>query len=146
MRRDSGPFPPGATVARSMVLLIDPSPASRDITALLTRYYGYEVFAAATFEEGMHLAREMKPAGIITELITQPPSQRTIVDALADDPATSRIPVLVLSDLEHPDYREAAMRAGAAAFLPKPVNGQELRDALVEHVGDPPHAKFWTAA
>lgn len=124
----------------STLLLIDPVAESRDITAMLMRYYGYEVFAAASFTEAMHLARAVRPDGIVTEFLDDPRGQRSIVDALRGDAATSRIPVLVLSTHDTGEGRHEATSAGAAAFLAKPVNGDELRAALAEHVGVPVHA------
>jgi CheY-like chemotaxis protein len=123
----------------STLLLIDPVAESRDVTAMLMRYYGYEVFAASTFTEAMHLARAVRPDGIVTELLDDPRGQGSIVDALRGDAATARIPVLVLSARDTGEGRHQATRAGAAAFLAKPVNGDELRAALAEHVGVPVH-------
>jgi CheY-like chemotaxis protein len=137
-RRDpagSAPRPRASTI-----LLIEPDTACRDIAALLVRYYGYEVLAAATFTEAMHLARALRPDGIVSELLVDSHGDRTVVEALGRDSATARIPVLVLSDPLSPEQRERALGAGAVAVLAKPVNGQELRDALILHVGEPVHA------
>jgi CheY-like chemotaxis protein len=124
----------------STILLIEPEAACRGIAALLVRYYGYEVLEAATFKEGMHLARGLRPDGIVCELLLDPVSNRTVVEALGRDPATFRTPLLVLSDPLSLEARERALAAGAVAVLAKPVNGQELRDALILHVGEPAHA------
>lgn len=129
------PPPPASTL-----LVVDPAAESRGITAMLVRYYGYEAFAAASFGEAMHLARAVRPDGIVTELVRDPRHGRTIVDVLRNDAATARIPVIVLSERDTGQGRHQAMRAGAAAFLDKPVNGDELRDTLAEHVGEPLHA------
>ena len=137
-RRDaarSEPRPPASTI-----LLIEPDAACRDIAALLVRHYGYEVLEAATFREAMHLARAMRPDGIVSELLVDSHGDRTIVEALARDAATARIPVLVLNDPLTPEQRDRALTAGAVAVLQKPVNGLELRDALILHVGEPVHA------
>ena len=138
LRRDaagSEPRPPASTI-----LLIEPDAACRDIAALLVRYYGYQVLAAATFTEAMHLARAMRPDGIVSELLVDSHGDRTIVEALARDAATARIPMLVLSDPLSAEERDRALGAGAVAVLPKPINGQELRDALILHVGEPVRA------
>ncbi len=131
----SEPRPPASTI-----LLIEPDDACRDIAALLVRYYGYEVLEAATFTEAMHMARAMRPDGIVSELLTDSHGDRTIVEALARDAATARTPVLVLSDPLSPETLERALGAGAVEVLAKPVNGQELRDALILRVGEPAHA------
>jgi CheY-like chemotaxis protein len=143
MRNDHAravPSTGGAASARSRILVIEPDAASRDIVALLVRYYGYDVLAAASFTEAMHLARALRPDGIVAELLVDSHGDRTIVDALARDAATARTPLLLLSETLSSDARGRALAKGAVAVLAKPVNGQELRDALVLHVGKPAQA------
>lgn len=121
----------------STLLVVDAVAASRDITAMLARHCGYEVFAAASFSEAMHLARTVRPDGIVAELLRDPRHDRTIVDALRNDPTIARIPVLVLSAASACDQ---ALREGAATFLERPPDRAALRDALAVHVGAPLHA------
>ena len=134
--------PCGASpVQRRRILLVDPDPASRDIGGLLLRYLGYEVQAAATAREALHLAREARPAAVVSELMGDVAEDGTIVEALARHPDTAAIPVLVLTTHVLPEDRERALSAGAARFLAKPCDGQRLRDALAEVVGDPHAAR-----
>ena len=53
--------------------------------------------------------------------------------ALADRPR--RIPVILLTAQDTPETREAAHRAGVAAFFRKPVDDQALLDAIEWVVG-----------
>ena len=119
------------------ILLIDPDPASRDIGSLLMRYFGYEVQAAATLQEGRHLARTTRPSAVICELMPDTAGNRTIVEVLKRDPATASVPVLVLSSYVLPADRERALAGGAAVFLTKPCDGEALRSTLSEIVGEP---------
>ncbi|HEU4559103.1 MAG TPA: hypothetical protein VFS20_14680 [Longimicrobium sp.] len=137
MRLHAGRTAPARRPPASTLLVVDAVAASRDITAMLARHCGYEVFAAASFSEAMHLARAVRPDGIVAELLRDPRHDRTIVGALRNDAATARIPVLVLSAASS---RDQALREGAAAFLDRPLDGAALRDALAEHVGAPLHA------
>jgi CheY-like chemotaxis protein len=82
----------------------------------------------------------------VSELLTDSHGDRTIVEALARDAATARTPVLVLSDPLLPEQRERALGGSAVQILAKPVNGQELRDALILHVGEPAHAALSQSA
>lgn len=119
------------------ILLIDPDPAGREIGTLLMRYFGYEVQAAATYHEGMHLARVTQPTAVVSELVEDRAGERTIVEELGSHPATIGIPVLVLTSHVLPEDRERAAASGAVCFLAKPCDGQHLRRVLAETVGDP---------
>lgn len=92
-----------------LILLIDPDPVSRDISTLLMRYFGYEVQAAATYREGLYLARAIRPAAIVSELMVDGTGRKMAVEELTAHPATAGIPVLVLSSQDLPDDRERAL-------------------------------------
>ena len=119
------------------VLLVDPDPDSRDIGAILLRHFGYRVLAAAGADEGVRLARAERPCAVVCELRHDGAAEETIVAALAREPATAKVPVLVLSSYVLPRDRDRALADGAALFLEKPCDGAALRAALFRAVGEP---------
>ena len=119
------------------VLLVDPDPDSRDIGAILLRHFGYRVRAAATCDEGVCLARAERPRAVVCELRQEGAAEETIVAVFARDPATAKVPVLVLSSYVLPQDRDRALADGAALFLEKPCDGEALRAALLQAVGEP---------
>ncbi|HEX2204174.1 MAG TPA: response regulator [Longimicrobium sp.] len=139
LRMRARPRPPGmrgAETEAGPVLLVDPDPDCREIGTVLLRYFGYEVRAAESFQEGVRLARALRPRAVLSEVDHDPPGE-TLVERLKGDPATAAIPVLVLSAHVLPEYRERALAAGAAAFLAKPCDGEALRSVLAEVAGAP---------
>lgn len=139
LRMRARPRPPGSRGAEKKtgpVLLVDPDPDSREIGAVLLRYFGYEVRTSESFQEGLRLARALRPRAVLSEVDHDPPG-RTLIERLKDDPETAAIPVLVLSAHVLPEDRERALSAGAAAFLAKPCDGAALRSALAEVAGAP---------
>jgi CheY-like chemotaxis protein len=117
------------------VLVADADPASRDVQSLLIRYYGYRVEVASTHAEAMRIARSGEVGGVVCEPLYDVPTRRTLVEALAADAKTCRLPVVVVSAPTDAAAREWAMTSGAVAVLEKPCNGVQLREALLEHMG-----------
>ncbi len=122
---------------RPRILLIDPDAASREIESLLVRYYGYEVRSTPSAVVGLALARTEAPDAIVCELFAGAPGGRSTVSLLKSDPATSRIPVVVVSAWCRDGDRERARAAGAAEFLSKPCRGDLLKEVLARLVGTP---------
>jgi len=55
---------------------------------------------------------------------------------LRQDPSTKRIPVMVLTSRAGAKHKEPAMKEGAAAFLTKPVQEEQLLAAVAELIGE----------
>jgi CheY-like chemotaxis protein len=131
-RRAARPAPGAGAVT---VLVADADQASRDVQSLLIRYYGYGVVVASTHAEAMRIARSGEVGGVVCEPLYDVATRRTLVEALATEPRTCRLPVVVVSAPSGPAAREWALASGAVAVLEKPCNGVQLREALLEHMG-----------
>ena len=124
--------PPGR---RPRVLLVDPDAATREIEALLVRYYGYEVRSASNPAEALRLARAERPDAIVCELFAGAPGGRSTVALLRRDPATSGIPVIAIAPRGGAGEREQARADGAVDFLTKPCRGDLLKQVLDRLLG-----------
>lgn len=89
--------------------------------------YDYLVVGATTGAEALQLARQVGPTAITLDIMMPTQDGWEILQALKEDPATRRIPVIVCSVLEDP---ELALSLGAAAYLGKPVTQADLLAAL----------------
>jgi CheY-like chemotaxis protein len=79
---------------------------------------GYSVTTTANGKEGIHLARRHTPAMILLDMMLPGIDGMGVLRILKQDPATKKIPVVVLSALSQ--RNEATMkRAGAAAYIEK---------------------------
>jgi DNA-binding NtrC family response regulator len=106
------------------ILLIEPDARTRELEALLLRYFGYEVQCAATAREGLHLARTDHPDLVVTEVFAPGEKALAYVSRLAR--AVPGAPVLLLT---------ASGVAEDAAHLPcevlsKPCNAEALQAAI----------------
>lgn len=83
------------------------------------RRHGFTVFAAVDGEEALRLARAEAPDLILLDMIMPKIQEFQVLSALKQDPATSRIPVILLSNLSQERDVEQALEAGAVAYFVK---------------------------
>ena len=112
--------------ASGMVLLIDDDRDNVEICSALLEHHGFQVIAAGDVAAGVELARESRPAVVVTELFGRTPSGWTALEALRAGPETAGIPIIVLSAHALPADRAAA--SGATAFLTKPAYPRHVLD------------------
>src|SRR5206468_12602668 len=71
------------------------------------------------------LAHEFKPDAIVLDLQLPVMDGSTVLDHLKHDPETRHIPVHVITGTD--DGRQSILRAGAVAFLKKPLEKEQDR-------------------
>jgi CheY-like chemotaxis protein len=101
------------------VLLAEDDRFLKKTTEATLRRHGFTVFAAVDGEEALRLARAEAPDLILLDMIMPKIQGFQVLSALKQDPATSRIPVIVLSNLGQERDVEQALEAGAVAYFAK---------------------------
>jgi signal transduction histidine kinase/class 3 adenylate cyclase len=81
---------------------------------------------AADGEEGLRKARELKPDLILSDVMMPKMDGYEMIRALAADPRTVDIPIIVLTAKASEDMKIEGLREGAHDFLSKPFNPKEL--------------------
>ena len=81
----------------------------------------------ATALEGLEMARRLAPRAVILDILLPGLSGWEVLARLKGDPATAAIPVVIASML---DERGTGFALGAAEYLVKPVDREELLEAL----------------
>ena len=92
---DAGPAL--AATARKRVLLVDDDPDQHQTCGVLLAHLGYEVISAYQGDEGFQAARAHRPHVILLDLHMPTVGGDTVARALADDPATEAIPIIVVT-------------------------------------------------
>ena len=111
---------------RSILIIEDDltfAPILRDVC----RDAGFKTLCAVSGEEGLTLARELKPTAIILDLRLPGINGWQVLKALKADPGVRHIPVHIITC--EPASREA-YTSGAVGFLTKPVTREELEQSL----------------
>ncbi|MHB8419325.1 MAG: response regulator [Myxococcales bacterium] len=127
------PVPPGLDA--SLVYVVDDDPASR---TLLTQWLAERGVRVRSFADELALparaARE-RPGVILLDVVLRRLDGITLLDRLELDPATRRIPVLLMSGA---DPELGAARPHPHAFLHKPLDLTQLWELLRPLVALPP--------
>jgi CheY-like chemotaxis protein len=94
---------------------------------------GHEVEAVADGRKAIWLARNWQPDLIVIDWVMPDMDGLTAIALLRADPATAKLPILLMSGTEGAD--EVAAHAGADAFLRKPFQSDELLAEVARLLG-----------
>ncbi len=112
---------------RPVVLVVDDDPAALELVKDYMADRAYEVITTPDPAQALELARAIKPAAIITDLMMPVINGWDLLRALRYDPETSSIPVIVISIIEQ---KTTAIYLGASEYLVKPFGRESLLEAL----------------
>jgi PAS domain S-box-containing protein len=132
---DEEPTPPvPGDESRPLVLVVDDDPAIRDQMGRLLAKEGLRGAFAASGEEGLALARALKPAAITLDVMMPSIDGWHVLTKLKADAETCAIPVVMLSMV---DDRSLGLALGASDYLLKPIDRERLAAVLHEQLGQP---------
>ena len=118
--------------ARALILCVERDPHIRELEAYFLDQAGFVVHFAEDGAQALELARSLKPAIVITEILVPGLDGLALCRQLKATAETRHIPVVVFSNL----VAEARAReAGAQAFLRKPLAEHRLVQAARELLG-----------
>ena len=116
-----------------MILVVEDDRSSADLLRVYLEDAGYAVAVARDGVEGLDLARRLEPSAVILDLLLPKLNGWELIAQLKDDPATSAVPLVIVSML---DEQGAGFALGVNEYLVKPVARAQLLDALVAlHLG-----------
>ncbi len=110
----------------ALILIVDDSPTEVYQMRRLLESHGYRTEAAADGAEAIRKAREMRPDLILMDIVMPGVDGFRATRALASDPDTRSIPVIMVSSKSQESDRVWGMRQGAVDFLVKPVKPAQL--------------------
>jgi two-component system KDP operon response regulator KdpE len=118
------------------ILIVEDDPDVRHGMHLRLRANNYETFFAADAITSMVEARKHEPDLIILDLGLPAGDGFVVMERLKLIPALSVIPVIVVSGRAGLANQERALKAGAKAFLQKPVDNAELLAVIRQTLGE----------
>ena len=128
----SAPTKPDAAVdatghATGCVLVIDDDPNARRIIRHFLAKEGFEAIVAKDGDEGVALAREVRPALITLDVLMPKRDGWSVLRELKATPALADIPVVMLTIT---DEKSTGYALGASEFLNKPIDRKRLSKVL----------------
>ncbi|MET0791175.1 MAG: response regulator, partial [Polyangiaceae bacterium] len=114
---------------RRLLLIVEDDVAFAEILAKLASELSFQFLVAHSADEGVRLATQFLPAAIILDVNLPDRLGLTALDRLKQNGATRHIPIHVMS-VE--DYSRMALSMGAAGYLFKPIQREDLVTALTQ--------------
>lgn len=115
-----------ALPSRKQILVADDEP---DVLALVTLNLsraGFDVLKASDGAQALRLAREHEPALVVLDLMMPGLSGLEVAKLLKQSPATSRIPILMLTAKADEVDRIVGLEVGADDYVTKPFSPREI--------------------
>jgi signal transduction histidine kinase/CheY-like chemotaxis protein len=113
--------------ARGTVLVIDDEPAVRELMQRFLVKEGFRVATATDGEEGLRLARELRPDVITLDVMMPGMDGWAVLSTLKAEPELAAIPVIMLTIV---DDKNQGYALGAEEYLTKPVDRDRLMAIL----------------
>jgi DNA-binding response OmpR family regulator len=107
-----------------VIVLADDDRSMREALTTALEAHGFEVVEASSGAEAIELASKKSADAVISDISMPDGSGLDVLSALSE--RGGEIPVIVVSGHAENQIREAALAAGAAAYLVKPIGVGEL--------------------
>jgi len=112
------------------ILVVDDEPDALHLLRAWLSKHDYDVVTAATGEQAFNMAVNQLPNLILLDVMLPDIDGLTICKRLRATPATSHIPVILLTAYDPAVGRAEALMAGANDYITKPIILHELLDRL----------------
>ncbi len=115
------------------ILFVDDDPLTLAVLTKAAEIFGHQAILAHSGAEALQMATEQCPDIIFVDRLLADVDGLTVIRSLCADTITGSIPVIMLSAGPELDAEQAALTAGALAFLRKPVQLQVLQDVILQY-------------
>jgi CheY-like chemotaxis protein len=120
--------------ARRMVLVVDDKLYNRLVVRDLLEPLGFVVHTVEDGQQAVQKAVELRPDAIIMDLVMPVKTGIEAVREIRETPDLKDVPTIAMSASVLKAEQEQSRVAGCNAFLPKPINTEQLLDLLSEHL------------
>jgi DNA-binding response OmpR family regulator len=123
-------------MSNKKILIVEDDPDVRKGMHVRLQASNYDTFFAADAISGMSEARKHQPDLILLDLGLPGGDGFTVMERFKANPHLAVIPIIIVSARTGHDNRVRAMKAGAKAFLEKPVDNAELLAVIRQALGE----------
>jgi adenylate cyclase len=111
---------------RGRLLVVDDQPANGKLLGDVLALHGYDVRIAHSGGEGLAAIGEYSPDAVLLDVMMPDLDGYDVCRRIRSDPATSLLPVVMITALDPAEERVKGIEAGADDFLTRPINRHEL--------------------
>ena len=117
-----------------IVVVVDDEPDFCAVVSELLKSQNLVVHMAYGALEALSLIENVRPDLVLTDVMMPEVNGLELIRRLRADPVFGRVPTVVVSALVKREEQEAAMDAGADAFIPKPFSVRQLRETIAHYL------------
>jgi diguanylate cyclase (GGDEF)-like protein/PAS domain S-box-containing protein len=115
-----------ATVEPATILIVDDEASNRKLLETMLKPEGYRTVIAASGEDAIAAIARSQPDLVLLDIMMPGMDGYQVARILKGDPATSNIPLIMVTAHSDRSARLTGLKAGAEDFLTKPVDRGEL--------------------
>ena len=124
------------TPGKSLILIADDRPSSRELLRLVLERAGYAVVEAEDGQQALDKTRSEDPDLVLLDLQMPGLDGYGVLAALRADPRFIGLPVLALTASAMRGDRERILEAGFTDYLAKPAGPELLRETVARLLGE----------
>ena len=109
------------------ILVIDHDSTQIDLLTQVLRGEGHEVLAATSAPLALIATHQGMPDAVFTDLYLSGPDGLDLCDRMRAMGAIGDVPIIVISSSDSEIDQQRARKAGALAFLVKPIDANDVR-------------------
>ncbi len=117
-------------MAGELILIVEDNDKNRKLVRDVLQVKGYQTAESETAEEGIRLARELRPALVLMDIQLPGMDGMAALGHLRADPRTREIPVMAVTASAMTHNRQQIMAAGFDAYQTKPINVKAFLEAV----------------
>lgn len=116
------------------IVIIEDEPDTAEMYAEMMRISGYEVVKFFGGLSAVDNLAEQESDAVVLDLMMPDLSGLDVLSFINEHPSLSGLPVIIVSAKTMPEDVEKGLRAGAVAYLTKPVSFAEMKVVIDEAV------------
>ena len=117
-------------MANELILVVEDNEKNRKLVRDVLNFKGYRLAEAETGEDGVRLARELRPDLVLMDIQLPGINGITALAQIREDPAIRHIPVIAVTASAMTHDRQKIMAAGFDGYQSKPINVKEFLSAV----------------
>src|SRR5271165_2352374 len=117
-------------MAEETILIVEDTPVSLKLSAVVLRSEGYKVHVASTAEQALMTLKTVRPDMILVDIRLPGISGLELTSLVKQDPLQKDVIVIALTSLNTPADEQRARDAGCDGYLTKPIDTRSLADSV----------------
>jgi CheY-like chemotaxis protein len=118
------------------ILFVDDDPLTLTLLTKAAEIFGHQAILAHSGTEALHVVTEQSPDLIFVDRLLADMDGLAVIRNLHAYPRTISTPIVMLSAGQELDIKEAALSAGAVAFVHKPIQLQALQEIICQYTNE----------